>query len=110
MKKLISFSIASLLCAASVSALAAWTSVAKVTRVRTYTGSDKIEIWFDRAVTSGCQFNDRVQLDNTYVTADRIDRSQALASAARLSQRDVEVNTLSGCASGYGRLDYLSIR
>lgn len=110
MKKIIALVTLATLAAIGSQASANWVSEAKVTRVRTYTGSDKIEIWFDQAVTTGCTFNDRVMLDASYVTADRIDRAQAVASAARLSQRSVEVNTLTGCLGGYGRLDYLSIK
>jgi hypothetical protein len=110
MNKLAAISLFSALATLSAFASAAWTSQAKVTRVRTFTGSDKVEIWFDQNVTTGCTYNDRVVLDTSYVTADRIDRAQALASAARLSQRDVEVNTLSGCVGSGGRLDYLSLK
>lgn len=110
MKKMTIVSALFALVAICAEASASWVSVAKVTRVRTYTAADKIEVWFDQAVTTGCTYNDRVVLDTSYVTAGRIDRMQALASAAQLSQRDVEVNTLTGCIGSHGRLDYLSIK
>ena len=109
MRKLMTIGIISALCAISGSAFATWTSVAKVTRVRTYSGADKIEVWFDRAVTTGCTYNDRVVLDTSYASSALIERNQALAVSARLSQRDVEVDTLAGCIGGYGKLNYLSI-
>lgn len=95
---------------AGVSAEAKWVSKTKVTRVRTYTSTSSYvaEIWFADDVASGCSNNDRVRLS----TSDaRMFRTMVnLARTARLTQSWVEVNTKSGCTSGNGKLDYMSLK
>jgi hypothetical protein len=92
-------------------AAAGWTETAVVTRVRTYAGSDRVDIWFNVPVTSGCTNNDRVSIDSTYVTtAERRDRIRDLALAAKLSGQLVELNTVAGCVNNNAKLDYLSLK
>lgn len=93
----------------STAASAKWVSVAKVTRVRHYTktGTYEMTVWFDRDVASGCTENRRIRLKTS--DADVIDAISRTAVAAKLSGRNVEVNT-DGCEGNYGKLDYLSLK
>jgi hypothetical protein len=92
------------------SAAAAWTSEAKVTRVRTYTTTSSYEahIWFDRNVTTGCAQNSRVTVKTT--NASMFEAVTRAATTAYLSNLNVEVNTFSGCEGDNGKLDYISLK
>ena len=95
----------------AVESFATWTSAAKVTRVRSYGGSDRIDIWFSTNITTGCTDNDKISVDSSYVTStERREQIREVAIAGRLSGRDVEVNTLAGCSNGYGKVDYISLK
>jgi hypothetical protein len=97
------------LSAVAATAAATWTSQAYVTKVRTLASGDQLDIWFDRNITTGCTFNSRVTVDTSYSTTFRIDEAQKIATSALLSGRNIEINTLTGCANGNGKLDYLSL-
>ena len=97
----------------TVGASAKWVSVAKVERVRAYADSSRIDIWFDVDVTTGCGSSDnsKVSVDSSYITSsERREQIREVALAARLSGRDVEVNTVSGCSNSLGKLDYISLK
>jgi len=109
MKKLVALGLlAASLCGSGI-VYAKWVSVAKVTRVRVYNAAPNysMDIWFDRDVAEGCNTNTRVTLATT--DAAVLEAVRQIAVTARLSGRDVEVNTV-GCQGVNGKLDYLSLK
>lgn len=109
MKKFVLTSVALSVLLGAFAAQAKWVSQAKVSRVRVYAAEAeyRMDIWFDTEVASGCSNNSRVAVRTT--DPDVLHHIRQTAITAKLSGRDVEVNT-DGCESGYGKLDYLSLK
>jgi hypothetical protein len=117
-KKLGLFALAFVGIAITHEAQALWVSTAKVTRVREYAPFSsggvnyvQLDLWFDRAVASGCADNNKAQLRLNVATFGEgvTEGARQVAITAMLSGREVEVNTI-GCSGNYGKLDYISLK